>query len=212
MLPASRLLRTYQSLYCRNSVGFPSFTRTPSCLPTISSRSRRPYSSQMTDIVFPDPNRPDLFYHVVNPPTPLSKTLPGFAISFLHCSPPHVDSSTVIGWLPAETYMTDSPGTPGMDHAHQNKETSAGLRDFVGNRECYLHLRDFSRGWHAITIAKFVTLLHKTIQSALSENLDEIWENGAKQLQEGWMHIHGKSLLNLLWYPLSLNMIITRPT
>ena len=44
------------------------------------------------------------------------------------------------------------------------------------------------------TIAKFVTLLHKTIQSALSEHIDEIWENGAKQLQEGWMHIHGKSI------------------
>jgi len=125
----------------------------------------------MTDIVFPDPNRPDLFYHVVNPPTPISKSLPAFAISFLHHSPPRVDSSTVLGWLPAETYMTDSPNTPGMDHAHQNKESSTGLRDFVGN-------------------PKFVTLLHKTIQSALSENLDEIWENGAKQLQEGWMHIH----------------------
>ncbi|KAF8814687.1 hypothetical protein BYT27DRAFT_7229259 [Phlegmacium glaucopus] len=118
----------------------------------------------MTDIVFPDPNRPDLFYHVVNPPTPLSKYLPAFALSFLNHTPPRVDSSTVLGWLPAETYMTDSPDTP--DHPHQTKETSAGLRDFVEN-------------------SKFVTLLHKTIQSALSENLDEIWENGAKQLQEG---------------------------
>ena len=37
--------------------------------------------------------------------------------------------------------MTDSPDTPGMDYAHEKKETSAGLRDFVGNRECYLQLR-----------------------------------------------------------------------
>ena len=106
-----------------------------SCLPTIPLRSRRPYSSQMTDIIIPDPNRSDLFYHVVNPPTPLSKTLPAFAISFLHHSPPRLDSSTVLGWLPAETYMTGSP-----DADYQNKETSASLRDFVGNREYYLQL------------------------------------------------------------------------
>lgn len=131
-------LSTYQSLYCRNSAGISFFTRTSSCPPPIPSRSRRPYSSQMTDIVFPDPNRPDLFYHVVDPPTPISKSLPAFSISFLQHSPPRVDSSTVLGWLPAETYMTDSPDTLGMDHAHQKKETSAGLRDFVGNRECIL--------------------------------------------------------------------------
>ena len=136
-------LSTYQFLYCRNSAGIPYFTRTSSRPQPIPSRSRRPYSSQMTDIVFPDPNRPDLFYHVVNPPTPISKSLPAFAISFLQHSPPRVDSSTVLGWLPAETYMTDSPDTPGMDHAHQSKETSAGLRDFVGNRECHLQQRCF---------------------------------------------------------------------
>jgi len=99
----------------------------------------------MTDIVFPDPNRSDLFYHVVNPPTPLSKSLPAFALSFLNHTPPRVDSSTVLGWLPAETYMTDSPDTPGMDHAHQTKETSAGLRDFVENSEHYIAARQLSR-------------------------------------------------------------------
>ena len=124
------------SIYCRNPTGIRShFTRTLSCLPTISSRSRRSYSSQTTNIVFPDPNRPDLFYHVVNPPTPLSKSLPAYALSFLNHTPPRVDSSTVLGWLPAETYMTDSPD---MDHIHQTRETSAGLRDFVSNREHYL--------------------------------------------------------------------------
>ena len=138
MQPASKRIYTlsaYQSLCCRNSAKIPYFTRTSYCLPTIPSRSRRPYSSQMTDIVFPDPHRPDLFYHVVNPPTPLSKSLPAFAISFLHQSPPCVDSSTVLGWLPA-----DSPDTPDMDSAHQGKKTSDGLRDFVGNRERYLQL------------------------------------------------------------------------
>lgn len=125
--------------HCQKYAGITSqsyFTRP--CLLTISSQSHRPYSSaQMTDIVFPDPNRRDLFYHVVNPPTPLSKSLPAFALSFLRHTPPRVDSSTILGWLPAETYMTDSPDTPGMDHAHQTKESAAGLRDFIENREHY---------------------------------------------------------------------------
>jgi hypothetical protein len=42
------------------------------------------------------------------------------------------------------------------------------------------------------SIAKFLKLLHKTIQSSLAAGLDDIWENGAKQLQQGWMHIHGE--------------------
>ncbi|KAF8155932.1 hypothetical protein B0H34DRAFT_514537 [Crassisporium funariophilum] len=128
--------------------------------------------SQVTDIVFPDPNRPDLFYHFVNPPTPLSRrTLPAFALSFLEHTPPSVDSPTVLGWLPAQTYMTDTPGTSGPEDAHQQREASAGLHDFVEN-------------------PKFVTLLHETVRSVLRDGLDEVWENGAKQLQEGWMHIH----------------------
>jgi hypothetical protein len=36
--------------------------------------------------------------------------------------------------------MTDSPDTPGMNHAHQKKETSVGLRDFVGNREYTIYI------------------------------------------------------------------------
>ncbi|KDR80161.1 hypothetical protein GALMADRAFT_242422 [Galerina marginata CBS 339.88] len=117
--------------------------------------------------MFPDPNRPDLFYHFVHPPTPLSSSLPAFALSFLNRSPPNVDSPTVIGWLPAETYMTDTP------ESDQTKEASSTLGDFVGN-------------------PKFLSLLHESIKSGLKDGLDEIWENGAKQLQEGWMHIHGE--------------------
>ena len=40
---------------------------------------------------------------------------------------------------------------------------------------------------------KFVELLHDTVRHVLKDGLDEIWENGAKQLQEGWMHINGES-------------------
>ncbi|KAF9051817.1 hypothetical protein BJ165DRAFT_1340226 [Panaeolus papilionaceus] len=83
----------------------------------VSGPKHRLYSTQTTDIVFPDPNRPDLYYHFVNPPTPLSSTLPVFALSFLGTTPPSADSSTVIGWLPAQTY----------------RETQATLQDFVPN-------------------------------------------------------------------------------
>ncbi|KAK7042436.1 hypothetical protein R3P38DRAFT_2511607 [Favolaschia claudopus] len=66
---------------------------------------------------FTDPNRPDLHYHLVNPPTPLSKDAPAFALSFVVESP---SRSTVLGWLPA--------ATTGNDH-------EAGLNDFVENPE-----------------------------------------------------------------------------
>lgn len=69
---------------------------------------------------FEDPSRRGLFYHLVQPPTPLSATRPAFAVSFLADSPPSSsESSTVLGWLPAET--------PGDDR-------DAGLNDFVENR------------------------------------------------------------------------------
>jgi hypothetical protein len=68
---------------------------------------------------FEDPSRKGLFYHLVPPPTPLSDTRPVFAVSLLADPPPFSESSTVLGWLPAET--------PGGDH-------EAGLNDFVQNR------------------------------------------------------------------------------
>ena len=67
---------------------------------------------------FEDPSRKGLFYHLVPPPTPLSDTRSVFAVSFLSDPPPFSESSTVLGWLPAET--------PGDDH-------EAGLNDFVQN-------------------------------------------------------------------------------
>ena len=42
------------------------------------------------------------------------------------------------------------------------------------------------------TTANFLKLLHRTIQSSLAAGLDDIWDNGAKQVQQGWMHIHGE--------------------
>ncbi len=72
-----------------------------------------------TSTTFEDPSRKGLFYHLVPPPTPLSDTCPVFAVSLLVDAPPSFESSTVLGWLPAET--------PGGDR-------DAGLNDFVENR------------------------------------------------------------------------------
>ncbi|KAN0139300.1 hypothetical protein V8E53_002801 [Lactarius tabidus] len=81
-----------------------------------STRSLKDQSRQTT--TFEDPSRKGLFYHLVSPPTPLSDTRPVFAVSLLADPPPFSESSTVLGWLPAET--------PGGDH-------EAGLNDFVQN-------------------------------------------------------------------------------
>jgi len=79
------------------------------------------HSQTQTTTSFEDPSRKGLFYHLVPPPTPLSDSRPAFAISLLADPPPSSESSTVLGWLPAET--------PGDDRG-------AGLNDFVENRAC----------------------------------------------------------------------------
>ncbi|KZT65192.1 hypothetical protein DAEQUDRAFT_731711 [Daedalea quercina L-15889] len=83
-----------------------------------SSTSRTSDSSN-TLASFPDPERPDLFYHLFEQPNDVSHTSPVFALSFLPSPPPSVRSCTVIGWLPAST-----PG---------GKEGDAGLNDFLEN-------------------------------------------------------------------------------
>lgn len=65
---------------------------------------------------FPDPDRPDLFYHLFTPPTPLSSTHPVYALSFLSSPPSSIMSASVIGWLPAS-----------------GEGEGAGLNDFVEN-------------------------------------------------------------------------------
>jgi hypothetical protein len=78
-----------------------------------------PFSKTTAPTSFEDPSRKGLFYHLVQPPTPFSDTRPAFAVSLLADPPPSSESSTILGWLPAET--------PGDDH-------DAGLNDFVENR------------------------------------------------------------------------------
>ena len=97
----------------------------PHCLrhftssPVHALPSDRPSPEVPTSTTFEDPSRKGLFYHLVPPPTPLSSTRPVFAVSLLADAPPSPKSSTVLGWLPAET--------PGDD-------CNAGLNDFVENR------------------------------------------------------------------------------
>ena len=77
---------------------------------------------------FSDPFRPDLFYHLVPPPTPQSASQPAFAVSLLESPPPKSDSRTILGWLPAEA---------------EGQHQEAGLNDFKENRElvfCIQHI------------------------------------------------------------------------
>ncbi|THH31833.1 hypothetical protein EUX98_g2343 [Antrodiella citrinella] len=102
---------------------------------------------------FPDPDRPDLFYHLFHPPP---SSTPVYALSFLPHAPAFIRSRTVLGWLPA--------GASGG-------EDGAGLNDFKEN-------------------SAFRTLLHEAVQSALTDDVDDVQRNGATQTQQGWMHIN----------------------
>lgn len=128
-----------------------------------------PHSSQS----FSEPSRPDLFYHIVQAPTPISKTLPAYALSFSSEKPPSSLSTTIIGWLPAQEKARE--GTPGS----QSNAGDATLADFVVN-------------------PAFVDVLHSAIKDGLTEGVDEIQKAGAMQTVEGWMHIHDERNLPAL--------------
>ncbi|KAI0772883.1 hypothetical protein BD413DRAFT_36346 [Trametes elegans] len=84
-----------------------------------SSRTNESSESPVGTAVqsFPDPDRPDLFYHLYPAPTSISSTTPVFALSFTPDPPPSVLSAAVVGWLPASGAS----------------EGEAGLNDFVEN-------------------------------------------------------------------------------
>lgn len=118
---------------------------------------------------FTDPERPDLYYHLFD----VSQSSPVFALSFLPDAPTKLDSSAIIGWLPAET---------------RSQSEQAGLNDFKENRTSPLQALTT-----VLTIcpAKFLEVLHEAVQSGLRDGVDDIQINGAIQTQQGWMHIHG---------------------
>lgn len=123
---------------------------------------------------FPDSARPDLFYHLLQPPTPHSTSHPSYALSFLPTYPTAV-SDTIIGWLPALT---------------SEKMSQAQLNHFEENR---MPVVPHSRSFVNFIIANFRVILHRAIRDALRKDLDDIWRNSAIQTQHGWMHIHGSS-------------------
>ncbi|KAL0578539.1 hypothetical protein V5O48_003440 [Marasmius crinis-equi] len=81
---------------------FSTFSRARLLVPTTSvyrTYSTRDKSIESEPTSLNDPSRPDLFYHLVqtSPEAP-----PLFAVSFLSRPPPSPESSTIVGWLPAD--------------------------------------------------------------------------------------------------------------
>ncbi|KAL1760779.1 hypothetical protein FB107DRAFT_202479 [Schizophyllum commune] len=67
---------------------------------------------------FADPSRLDLFYHLLDPPTPLpDPNLPAYALSFLEKLPSTPHSAAVIGWLPA---VAGAEGDAGLNDFREN--------------------------------------------------------------------------------------------
>lgn len=131
-VPAKAIHTASRTLWTRNSCLYTLPSRCISNKPCHISLTFRQYSSQMTDVVFPDPNRRDIFYHLIYAPTPVSNSLPAFALSFLNEPPRAVDAPSVIGWLPAQAYASDTPEVLGTD---QPAEGQSALQDFRENRE-----------------------------------------------------------------------------
>ncbi|TFK31364.1 hypothetical protein BDQ12DRAFT_694266 [Crucibulum laeve] len=131
-------------------------------------------------VSFPDPSRPDLYYHLINPPNPISHVLPAFALSFLPFPPTHTKSSTVIGWLPAQVYeKTDGASkrtgtgvkTEGCKDTQRSNEEDAALQDFREN-------------------SNFLRFLHEMIKNELEEKANTIQTDGVGESTDGWLHIH----------------------
>ncbi|KAF9568945.1 hypothetical protein CPC08DRAFT_678513 [Agrocybe pediades] len=142
------------------------FATSSSCFASSSTSNAEEGLDAPPNLVFADPHRPDLFYHLVPPPTPLSRKHPAYALSFLGEEDLKSGinlggvgdgrSPAVIGWLPAA-------------QEGDGKETT--LSDFVQNDN-------------------FIRFMHDTIKDVLEKGEDDIWTTGAMQLQHGWMHIH----------------------
>jgi len=76
------------------------FHRGCSVGPRATSCSSYLLSRGFSQKVFSDPNRPDLYYHVL--PSDSEGGKPTYALSFLPKLPTRKDSATIIGWLPPD--------------------------------------------------------------------------------------------------------------
>jgi hypothetical protein len=90
-------------------------------LPRKYSRAFSETNSESNSRVFADPERPDLFYHLLEPPSAVSATNHVFGLSFLNAlkSKDDVRSPRIIGYLPA---------------SEGGRVIEAGLNDFRENR------------------------------------------------------------------------------
>ncbi|KAJ3576803.1 hypothetical protein NP233_g180 [Leucocoprinus birnbaumii] len=145
----------------RSATSFLYSRLTSPTIPTHSTQLRFNSSIPHTSQSFPDPSRSDLFYHIVQAPTPISKTLPAYALSFFPQQPPSSASTTIIGWLPAQENLSLPTSSGG----------NVTLADFVAN-------------------PAFVQVLHSAIRDGLIEGVDEIQKATAMQTIQGWMHLH----------------------
>ncbi|TEB26818.1 hypothetical protein FA13DRAFT_1765458 [Coprinellus micaceus] len=119
--------------------------------------------SQAANTVVQCARRPELFYHLIQPPTPLSPVSSVLAVSFLSQPLHNAESSAILGWVPAPS--------------NSSSKSPEELTQLVS-------WRDFREN------ATFRDILHKSIYTTLRDGNDQVWVNGAKQLQDGWMHIH----------------------
>ncbi len=123
--------------------------------------------SQSPNVVFSDPYRPGLFYHLLNPPTPLSRTLPAFGLSFLHRTPPSVNSAVVIGWLPAQKYGSGDNGVAGANSS-QSQENETSLQDFRANRK-------FLAVWSPLSVLKFLWFEKPSLLLSFTMLFGPVW-------------------------------------
>jgi len=94
----------------------------PRALPRKYSTASPEANSESNSRVLADPERPDLFYHLLEPPSTVSSTNYVFGLSFLNALKPEdgAQSPRIVGYLPAS------------EGGHAIK---AGLNDFRENRK-----------------------------------------------------------------------------
>ncbi|KAF9224786.1 hypothetical protein BS17DRAFT_795164 [Gyrodon lividus] len=119
------------------------------------------WTSSQAPVPLSDPSRQDLFYHLVSLPRSSDPVQ----------STPMYALSFLPTLPPSGRSRTIIGWLPAIAEGG-NEDVEAGLNDFVEN-------------------PRFRPLFHEAIQQALREDADEVWINGALQLQRGWMHIHG---------------------
>lgn len=83
-----------------------------------------------------------------------------------------------MGWLPS---VAENKGDAGLNDFKENRKFLVDC----GEEACKLIVL-----WWGL--AEFRPIMHRAIQDALRKDLDDIQRNGALQLQNGWMHIHGE--------------------